>query len=414
MGSKMNYERIDSLYNMYRDTLLYDIVPFWLRHSLDWKHGGYMSWVDRDGSLLSTDKSVWIQGRGVWIFSRMCNEFGYKKEWLEAAKLGYDFLKDHCYDSDGRLFFQVTREGKPLRKRRYLFSEAFAAAGCAEYARASNDTGALEKAKETYRLLLDYYMYPEKLEPKIIKKTRQIKSHAMPMIMIATSQALREVDYSTDYDRIINSLITEVLSNFVHKDKKALLENVGINGEFIDNPQGRLVNPGHSMETSWFLMEEGRRQNNRDIIQKALEILDWSLELGWDKEYGGILYFVDIGGKPPEQLEWDMKLWWPHNEALYSLLLAYHITHDRRYSIWYEKVHEYTFSHFPDEIYGEWYGYLHRDGSISSPIKGNMWKGLFHVPRQYILTVKLLGEMLESQTFGCEKAIVDNFIDQLL
>ena len=394
----MDYSRIESLYKTYKDTLLNDIIPFWMKHSIDKEYGGYMTWLDRDGSLLSTDKSVWFQGRGLWVFSKMCNEFGYNKEWMDAAKFGYDFLKEFCYDTDGRMFFQVTREGKPLRKRRYLFSEAFAVAGCAEYAKASGDPEALLKAKETYKLLLDYYTHPEKLEPKVIKETRQMKSHSMPMIMIATTQVLREADKNPEYDSIINKLIKEVFLNFVHEDKKALFENVGVNGELIDSPQGRVINPGHAIETSWFLMEEGRKQNDQSIIQKALEILEWSLELGWDKEYGGILYFIDIDGKPPEQLEWDMKLWWPHNEALYALLLAYDLTHDLKYAQWYEKVHDWAFSHFPDEVYGEWFGYLHRDGTVSLPNKGSMWKGIYHVPRQFILTTKLLGEMLENQS----------------
>lgn len=390
----MNRNRIEELYKLYSSSLFNDIIPFWLKHSLDKEYGGYLTSVDRDGSLISTDKSVWIQGRGVWIFSRLCNEFGYNEEWINAAKLGYNFLADFCYDTDNRMFFLVTRDGRPLRKRRYLFSEAFAVMGCAEYAKATGDQKARGKAIDTYKLLLDYYYHPEMLPPKFIKENRQMKSHAMPMILIATTQSIREVDDNPSYDRTIASLINEILNDFVKRDKKVLLENVGMNGEYVDNPQGRLINPGHAIETAWFIMEEGRRQNNKKFVESALEILEWSLERGWDNEYGGIFYFLDAEGKPPEQLEWDMKLWWPHNEALYALLLAYHITGDTRYSDWYEKVHAWAFSHFPDPVYGEWFGYLHRDGSVSLPIKGSIWKGLFHVPRQFILCTKLLKEML--------------------
>jgi N-acylglucosamine 2-epimerase len=388
-------KRLEELYEIYRNTLFNDIIPFWVKHSLDKEFGGYLTWMDRDGTLISTDKSVWIQGRGTWIFSKMCNEFGSDKVWLSAAKLGYDFLRKYCYDTDGRMFFQVTREGKPLRKRRYLFSEAFAVIGCAEYAKATGDQEALKQAKDTYNLLLDCYMHPEKNPPKVIKETRELKSHSMPMILIATTQSIREVDNNPKYDKIIASLIEELLKDFVKRDKKVLLENVGVNGEYIDNPQGRVINPGHAIETSWFLMEEGRKQNNQKIINSALEIMEWSLEIGWDKEFGGLFSFLDIEGKPPEQLEWDMKMWWPHNEALYALLLAYNLTEDEKYLNWYEKVHEWAFSHFPDPIHGEWFGYLHRDGTVSSTIKGSMWKGLFHVPRQFILSTKLLEEMIK-------------------
>lgn len=391
----MNRKRIEELYKLYSSTLFNDIMPFWLKHSPDSEYGGYLTWLDRDGSIISTDKSVWIQGRGLWVYSKLCNEFGAKKEWLNAARSGYDFLTNHCFDNDGRMFFQVTREGKPLRKRRYTFSEAFAVIGCAEYAKATGNNDVLRKSKETYELLLDLYRNPERLPSKMYTETRKIKSHAMPMILLATTQAIRDMDGDPSYDAVISSLIDEIFDDFVKPDKKVLLENVGPAGEYLDIPQGRLINPGHAIETSWFLLEEGRMRNDNEIIRKALNILDWSLEWGWDKEYGGILYFLDVEGKPPEQLEWDMKLWWPHNEALYALLLAYYLTHDSKYEMWYEKVHEWTFNHFPDPQYGEWYGYLHRDGTVALPIKGSMWKGLFHVPRCFILCTKLLGKMLD-------------------
>jgi len=136
-------------------------------------------------------------------------------------------------------------------------------------------------------------------------------------------------------------------------------------------------------------MNEGLYRNDRNIINKALKILDWSLELGWDKEYGGLLSFVDIEGKPPEQLEWDMKMWWPHSEALYALLLAHYITDDKKYELWFNKVHDYFFGCFADRVYGEWFGYLHRDGTVANMLKGSMWKGPFHIPRALLLILKL-------------------------
>ena len=390
----MNEAKIKKLYELYSNTLFEDVVPFWLKHSLDKEYGGYLTWLDRDGSILSSDKSVWMQGRGVWTYAKLCNEFGKKDEWLNAARIGYEFLKKYCFDSDGRAFFQVTRDGKPLRKRRYLFSECFAVIACAEYAKATGDEEALSKAKSIYNLLMDYYKNPDKLSSKIYTETRGMKSHALPMILVAISQVIRQVDDNPVYDEIIENLINEISGHFVKRDRKVLLENVGLKGEYVDLPQGRCINPGHAIETSWFLMEEGRKRNDRSIINGALEILDWSLEWGWDKEYGGLLYFVDVEGKPPEQLEWDMKLWWPHTETLYALLLAYSLTGNSEYETWYDKVHDWTFSHFPDAQHGEWFGYLHRDGTVSQYIKGSMWKGPFHLPRLLILGTKLLETML--------------------
>ena len=131
-------------------------------------------------------------------------------------------------------------------------------------------------------------------------------------------------------------------------EKKCVLETVQGDGSIWDTPTGRTVNPGHAIETSWFLLEEARRRGDSQLLAGALQILEWSLEMGWDPQYGGILYFVDCDGKQPEPYEWDMKLWWPHNEALYATLLAHHLTGDAKWATWYERLHAYTFSHFPD------------------------------------------------------------------
>jgi N-acylglucosamine 2-epimerase len=219
---------------------------------------------------------------------------------------------------------------------------------------------------------------------------RPAKSHAMPMILVATSQVMRSVRPAPLFDDTLNRCIEEVLNHFVHRDEKALLETVGPNGERIDAPEGRLVNPGHAIETAWFLMEEARLRGDKALLREACQILDWSLDLGWDRQYGGILYYVDIEGLPAEPYEHDMKLWWPHNEAIYATLLAHHLTGEAKYLDWHTRLHDWSYAHFPDREHGEWFGYLHRDGTVSSPIKGNMWKGPFHLPRMQLYAWKLL------------------------
>jgi N-acylglucosamine 2-epimerase len=212
---------------------------------------------------------------------------------------------------------------------------------------------------------------------------------------------MRKVDKDPLYEETINDSLYQILNHFLKKDKKALLETVGPNGEYLDYPEGRCVNPGHSIEVAWFLMHEGIYRNNSSLTDSALEILDWSLDLGWDKKYGGILYFVDVEGKPSVQLEWDMKLWWPHTEALYALILAYYLTKEEKYASWFRKVHDWAFSHFPDNEYGEWFGYLHYDGTLASRLKGSLWKGPFHLPRALLQVWKLL-EKLDNPNYELE------------
>jgi N-acylglucosamine 2-epimerase len=394
-------ERIKQLKDLYRDVLLNDIVPFWSKNSIDWVNGGYYSYLDRDGSILNTDKSVWILGRQCWLYSRLYNTVEKRTEWLEAAKNGYDFLNKYCFDSDGRMFFQVTKDGKPLRKRRYFFSETFAVMAYVEYAKAAGIEESLEKARNVYKSIIRMYETPGILPPKIIPETRKLRSHGNTMSLLATSLVINEADENSFYEKAIDNCVNDIFRYFVKNDRKALLEVVGENGEIIDNPDGRCINPGHSIESAWFLMHEGMRRNDKSIIDSAVEILDWSFERGWDKEYGGLLSFVDLDGKPPEKVEWDMKYWWPHNETMYATLLAHYLTGDAKYEALYEKVHDWTFKHFPDPEYGEWYGYLHRDGSVSLPIKGSVWKGPFHIPRQLLYGIELL-EKMEADVAGSD------------
>jgi N-acylglucosamine 2-epimerase len=280
-----------------------------------------------------------------------------------------------------------------LRKSRYLYTETFGVIACAEYSRASGDKEALRRAKDTYRLLIDLYRTPGRLEPKINPETRVVKAHAMPMILLATAQELRRVDTNPLHKEVIDYALEQIANNFMKPEYQALFEVVGPNGEQLDSPEGRCLNPGHAIETSWFMMTEALHRGDDSVMKKALDVLNWSLERGWDTEHGGLFYFVDIEGKPTEQLEWDMKLWWPHTEALYALLLAFRTTGDARYAEWYERVHSWSFGHFPDPEHGEWYGYLHRDGSMALRLKGSMWKGPFHLPRALLYGLKVLGEL---------------------
>jgi len=389
----MTNKRIEELLELYRHTLFDDVVPSWLNNSVDRKHGGFLNCLDRDGSVYNTDKAMWIQCRAIWMFAKLYNEVERKPEWLEVARNGYDFIRKHGFDADGRMFFVVTRDGKPLRRSRYLFTETFGVIACAEYSRAACDENALEKARDLYRLIVDMHRNPGRLTPKIVPETRTTRAHGMSMILLATTQELRRVLEDPLHKEVIDQSLHDVLNFFVKPEEKALFEVVGPNGERLHSPEGRCINPGHAIETSWFMMHESRHRNDPSLLNSALDVLRWSLELGWDKEFGGLLYFVDIEGKPAEQLEWDMKLWWPHTEALYALLLAYHLTGDSFYEEWYARVHQWSFGHFPDSQYGEWFGYLHRDGSLASQLKGSMWKGPFHLPRALLYGWKLLEEL---------------------
>jgi len=392
----MKTERVKELYELYKQDLFGNVLPFWTKHSIDYKYGGYHHYLDRDGTLLSTDKSGILNGRQLWTYAYLYNNFGRKKEWLDLAKVGYDFFVKHFIDQDGRILFQVTQDGKPLRKRRYWIAETFAILGLAEYAKAVGSEEVLQKARDTFNLILDLIAHPGRLEPKYNPQTRPMVGHVGPMLLFNSAQTMREIDPDNTklYNETIGQMHKLIVDFMVKPEQKVVLEVAGSNGEIMDwTPMGRCISPGHSIVNSWVVMLEGLYRNDRQMIDTGLYMLDWSLEKGWDEQYGGFYNFFDMKGMPTDQSAYQMKYWWPHNEAMYALLLANYITNDAKYEEWYEKVHDWSYKHFVDKEYGEWYGYLNRDGSVNLPVKGGDWKGSFHTTRMYMNVIQLLEKM---------------------
>ena len=392
----MNYSTTDlqNLKEFYQNQLLNDTVPFWFPRSIYTQFGGYLLMRDHDGSLLDDDKAVWIQGRASWLLSTLYNTVEPKQEWLDGAKSGIDFLNNHCFDTDGQMFFHVTRDGQPIRKRRYYFSETFAVIAMAAYAKASGDEAAAEKARYLFGKCIEYSSTPGLLPAKFTS-TRPSKGIGTPMIMINTAQQLRETIGDSRCDEWIEKWINEIERDFVKDDIKCVMEQVAPDGSIIDHIDGRTLNPGHAIEGAWFILHEAKYRNNDPrLITLGCKMLDYMWERGWDKEHGGILYFRDVYDKPVQEYWQDMKFWWPHNEVIIATLLAYTMTGDEKYAKWHKMVHDYAYSKFHDKVNGEWFGYLHKDGTIAQTAKGNMFKGPFHMPRQEWYCLQLLNEHL--------------------
>lgn len=394
---------LQSWADSYKNDLLHNIMPFWMEHGFDREHGGVYTCLDRDGTLIDTTKSVWFQGRFGFIAAFAYNNVEKNPAWLEASKSCIDFIEQHCIDADGRMFFEVKADGTPLRKRRYLFSESFAAIAMAEYALATGNRDYAERAMGVFRLIQHYAQTPGLLEPKYLP-TLECQGHSLTMILINTASRIREAaeklglpmeDIQLLNDQIDRSL--DALERyFIHPEFKALLETVGPNGEFIDTGMGRTINPGHCIETAWFILEEARYRGwDEHLKQLALTIFDWSWQWGWDEKFGGIINFRDCRNLPPQDYSQDMKFWWPQCESIIASLYAFDATGDEKYLERHQLISDWTYRFFPDKEYGEWYGYLHRDGSVAQPAKGNIFKGPFHVPRMMIKSLMLCNEILK-------------------
>ncbi len=379
-------------------------TEFWLKNGMDHKYGGVYTCLDRKGEIYSTDKSVWMQGRCGWIFAYLCHMYGSRPEWLEASKSCLDFLEEHCinHDAGGRMYFTVTEDGRPLRQRRYYFSEAFYAMANGEYYGVTGEREHLDRARRAYDLYWDLahgMPDPTGLGPKTIPETRTGRAFGIPMIILNVTSVLLRVDPERKalYEERAAQCVDEIFKYHVKPDLKCVLENVAEDGTpRLYYTEGRTVNPGHDIEGVWFLLEHAKRTGDKELVEKAAQIFDWAIEAGWDNEYGGLLYFTDCLKKPPEAYEHDMKLWWPHNEIMISSLMLYRDTDREEYLDWFDKTLEYCKAHFADPEYGEWYGYLRRDGLPTQPsTKGSTFKGPFHLPRALIMCDAMLGQLLE-------------------
>ncbi len=370
--------------NSYKRDLTQNIMPFWLKHGLDRQHGGIYTCLDRDGSLMDTTKSVWFQGRFAFICAFAYNNIEKNEEWLHAAKSTLDFIEKHCFDDDGHMYFSVTADGKPLRKRRYVFSETFAAIAMSEYALATGDKNYADKAMKIFSDTQRFLTTPGFLTPKFEPEVK-LQSHSIVMILINVGSRIRAVIDDPKLTAQIDESIDKLRRYFMHPEFKALLETVGPDGEFINTNMARTINPGHCLETAWFIMEEARLRGwDKSLMDTALTIFNWSWDWGWDKLYGGIINFRDCKNLPPQDYSQDMKFWWPQCEAIIASLYAYLGTGDEEYLYRHQRISEWTYAHFPDAEFGEWYGYLHRDGTVAQPAKGNLFKGPFHIPRMMI------------------------------
>lgn len=372
---------LSSYSSLYKDELLNRIIPFWLNHSKDEQFGGYFTCLDRYGKVYDTDKFMWLQGREVWLFSMLYNNVEKRKEWLDMAIHGAEFMRKYGRDTQGNWYFSLTREGLPLIQPYNIFSDCFAAMGFGALSKATGNAEYAKIAEDTFNNIILRSDNPKGKWSKAVEGTRSLKNFSLPMILCNLSLELEHIIGSDKVNEFAPKVIHEVMDVFYQPDRGLILESVFEDGSFSDSHEGRLLNPGHAIEAMWFIMDLGNRFNDKKLINKSVDIMLKTLNHGWDKEFGGILYFMDVLGHPTQQLEWDQKLWWVHIETLISLSKAYKYTGNEDCKKWFETIHEYTWSHFKDPEYDEWFGYLNRRGEVLLPLKGGKWKGCFHVPR---------------------------------
>lgn len=371
----------NKLAEQYKAELLDKVLPFWLEKSQDKVHGGYYTCLDRAGNVYDRDKFIWLQGREIWMFAMLYNKVDKRPEWLECARQGAEFMKKYGHDGNYNWYFSLTEDGRPLVEPYNIFSYTFATMAFGQLSLATGNPEYADIARKTFDIILSKVDNPKGKWNKAYPGTRNMKSFALPMILCNLALEIEPLLDKAFLQKTIDTCIHEVMDVFYRPELGLIVEHVSTDGQLVDNFDGRLLNPGHAIEAMWFIMDLGVRLNRRDLIDKAVKIALQEVEYGWDKEFGGIFYFMDRLGHPVQQLEWDQKLWWVHIETLITMLKGYQLTGSQECLKWFEKVHDYVWTHFADHEYPEWFGYLNRRGEVLLPLKGGKWKGCFHVPR---------------------------------
>lgn len=375
----MDFKQLEK---QYRDELLQNVIPFWLEKSQDKEYGGYFTCLDRQGNVFDTDKFIWLQGREVWLFAMLYNRVEKRQEWLDCAIQGAEFLKKYGHDGNLNWYFSLDRQGNPLVEPYNIFSYTFATMAFGQLSIATGNKEYADIAKRTFDIILSKQGNPKGKWSKAYPGTRSLKNFALPMILCNLALEIEPLLDEAFIEKTMDTCIHEVMDVFLRPELGGIVvENVNADGSLSDTFEGRQLTPGHAIEAMWFIMDLGKRLNRPELIEKAVQTTLKMIDYGWDKQYGGIYYFMDRKGCPPQQLEWDQKLWWVHIETLISLIKGYQLTGNKECLQWFEKVHHYTWEHFKDPKHREWWGYLNRQGEVLLDLKGGKWKGCFHVPR---------------------------------
>jgi N-acylglucosamine 2-epimerase len=378
------------LLGLYQELLLDGIVPFWAKHGVDGQHGGVLSCLTENGGRISTDKYIWSQARWVWVCAALYNRIERRPEFLEWARATIEFLVRHGRDEHGRWVYRTTRDGQVIEGATSIYSDCFVVYGLSEYCRAVPDGRLLALARGTFASIAARIESPDFSATAPYPLPPNRRNHGVPMILTEVAGELARTTGDAAIGAVADEYSRRVMRHFVQPEERCLLEFLDRDYRRVPPPEGTFVMPGHAIESMWFTIHRARERGDQETIREAAEVIRWHLEKGWDPEYGGLYLGIDAQGHPPFFPHADTKVWWPHTEALYALLLAHRLTGESWCEQWYDRLHKWSFAHFSMPEVGEWRQRLDRAGNPITTVVALPVKDPFHLPRSAILAIELL------------------------
>jgi len=375
----------------YEHELVDSVIPFWENNCVDAECGGYFTMLDRDGSVYDTTKYMWMQWRIVYMFATLYDTVYRKTEWLDIAAKGFDFLTRYGKSEDGSYYFALNRRGEAAMAPFSIFSDCFAAMGAAALFKATGDERYKREAHSAMKIYISRLDNPKGKWEKSLPGRKSRLALGSYMILANLGNVMSECLKTSEYNTATADAVDTVMNKFWNPELNVMIENINTDGSFdLDSCEGRFVTPGHGLESMWFILKYAEKNGRSDLIERACDYIHGLYEFGLDREYGGIYYFMDVLNKPHIELQADMKLWWVHNEALIAALYAWRLSGEDRFKKMFEDLDAWTWGHFPDPEYGEWFGYLNRRGEPTHMLKGGKWKTFFHLPRFLLTSIEQL------------------------
>ena len=375
----------------YEKELLESIVPFWETSCIDWQNGGFYNFIDRKGKVFDTGKYMWMQWRIVYMFATLFNSEYSRYRWLEYAQQGFDFLLRCGRRENGAYFFALDAGGLPTKSDCAgfaIFSESFAAIACAELFKATGEYKYRQEAVSAFNIYLNNVRKSSEGNSFYGAKPRLVLGHHM--ILVNVCNIMGDCLKTNDYDTFASEAVNKIFS-FWHPALDLMFENINIDDSFdLDSADGRILNPGHAMEAMWFIMEYAERKKDYELGSKAVILTGKILEYGWDQKFGGIFYFKDACGLPLLEPKSCLKIWWAHNEAAIAALYAYKLSSQQSFADWFKQIDVWSWKHFRDPDYPEWFGYTFPNGEPCHFFKGSNWKTFFHLPRCLLMCINIL------------------------
>jgi N-acylglucosamine 2-epimerase len=404
----MNNEQIAELAQYYRKHLLEEVMPFWEQRTADKVYGGYLTGFDRSGNPTDTDKYLWLQARQMWIFSALYNHIDKRSLWLDLARHGREFLLSHAYAGNGRWNYRLDREGNVKVGAVALVGDCFALEALCEFAVASGAQEDIPIIHDTFSGMSQRAFDPRANSFPHFAENPGVKRHGIYFVTLRVSSIAERLLGLELTQPLIDRCLQEILYGFASDEHELLFENIAREGGVLATREGRLINPGHMLESMWFCLEEAKKKGSRRHVDRAIQIIDWAYACGYDKEHGGILSFIDSTGQQPDfpdwlterNIQWYEKAWWVHAEALYALALAALESDSPELMNRFLELHSWCREYFYDHECGEWYLLLHRDGKPRIRDKGGMQKCAYHLPRALIKLVLLFEDYLTATHLG--------------